>query len=138
MGHAMRGRQYGRNIFLVALAVYAVSLFYPSTVDFRVNSIMEGHYPLWLAYASAGIVVFNNIARFTGRVWPLTQIGKESMYWFLCHWIVLNVVVRIIRAVCPGLEGTKLLAVTVALVFASLAAFRHAVYNTRARKLMGI
>lgn len=138
MGHAMRERQYGRNIFLAALAIYSVSLFYPSTVDFRINSIMEGYYSLWLVYASAGIVVFNNIAKATGELWPLTQIGRNSMYWFLCHWIVLAVIVRAIRAVCPNLEGTVLLALTVALVFASLTVLRYVVYHTRTRKLMGI
>lgn len=137
LGYVMKDRQYDRNTFLVGLAIYSVSLFYPSTVDFRVNGIREGLYSLWLVYAAAGIVVFNNIARFIGKVWPLTYIGRDSMYWFLCHWIVLVSISRAIRAV-SGMEGERLLAVTFALVFALLTAFRYVVYHMGARKLMGI
>lgn len=91
LGFNIRNKQFDVQIFFFAFVIYLISFVYPSVVDFRVNSMSIGEIPLWYIYAPAGIIVFNNFCRKIDKdVWPITNIGKDSMWWFLAHWPILN------------------------------------------------
>ena len=92
MGSYMKERQFGRLPLITSVIIFAASFIYPSVVDFRVNMPTIGTVPLWYIYAPAGIIIFNNIFKNSRNVWPFTQIGRSSMFWFLAHWPVLKII----------------------------------------------
>ena len=60
-------------------------------VDFHVNSVTRGNTFLWYVYALAGIIVINCICKKSVMQFkPVTDIGRNSMWWFLAHWPVLS------------------------------------------------
>lgn len=69
-----------------------ISFIYPSIVSFRVNHLIFGSYFLWVLYASTGIVFFNNILKkINSKLFPFTIIGQTSLYWFISHWFILEI-----------------------------------------------
>ena len=86
----MKEKQFDKEIFFIALVIYAISFAWPSMVDFQANSLTRGNAFLWYVYAPAAIVVFNYICKKVNyAVRPVTNIGRNSMWWFLAHWPVL-------------------------------------------------
>ena len=90
LGFLMKEKQFDKEIFFIALVIYAISFAWPSMVDFQANSLTRGNAFLWYVYAPAAIVVFNYICKKVNyAVRPVTNIGRNSMWWFLAHWPVL-------------------------------------------------
>lgn len=90
LGFLIKDKQFNKEIFFIALVIYAISFAWPSMVDFQANSVTRGNAFLWYVYAPAAIVVFNYICKKVNRtIRPVTNIGRNSMWWFLAHWPVL-------------------------------------------------
>lgn len=91
MGFLMKDKQFDKKIFLIALVIYAISFAWPFMVDFHVNSVTRGNTFLWYVYAIAGIIVINYICKNSiVQFKPVTDIGRNSMWWFLAHWPVIS------------------------------------------------
>lgn len=97
LGVEMRENQYNNKVLAVsALLFVALSIHMPSRVSFYHTKLIEGNALLWIISSSAGIFLFNgianrisNYANIPCRV--LTYIGKNSMIFFVSHFIVGNV-----------------------------------------------
>lgn len=91
LGFLMKKVQYNIIVFIFSIVLYVISFIYPSIVSFRVNHLIFGSYFLWVLYASAGIVFFNNILKkINSKLFPFTIIGQTSLYWFISHVSIQN------------------------------------------------
>ena len=132
-------KQYGKLAFVLSVAVFVASFAYPSTVDFRVNHLTVGFYPLFLLYSLAAIVVFNNAAKTLGcSLWPFTQIGRQSMFWYCAHWPLLLIINLLFRNMFHSLFGLPLLLATFSALIVLLAAIRPLAYIPRLKRLLGL
>lgn len=139
LGHFLKVKQYGKLAFVLSVAVFVASFAYPSTVDFRVNHLSVGAYPLFLIYSLAAIVVFNNAAKSLGQsLWPLTQIGRQSMFWYCAHWPLLLLINLLFRNMFPSLPGLPLLVGTFAALLILLVILRPLAYTSRTKNLLGL
>lgn len=139
LGYTMRTKQFHIIIFALSIIVFSISIFYPSKVDFRTNQITSGSYLIWLLYASAGIIVFNNICKkLSYKIFPFTQIGEKSMYWFLTHWILLLLITNTIECIEIQLNNLSLLFFTFCLLIALLSILYPLIYYTKLNRYLGI
>ena len=90
-GHMMKDYQYKCPVFTFAVFIYfAVLLFEPSRIDFRVNDCCIGYYFLAFAFSLSACIAINNLfRRLNFRIGFLEWIGKRSMNFYVMHWIVL-------------------------------------------------
>lgn len=139
MGFYMKEKQYHRIILFFALTIYSASFVFPSTVDFQTNKLIQGNYFLWLIYAFAGIVVFDNVTKIVKtRIWLFTSIGEKSMYWFLAHWVLLKIISITLQRICPDLTGVRLLVIIFTSLMTLLAILQPVVYHTNLKKWLGV
>ncbi len=139
LGHRMKEKQYDNKIFYCSIIVFVISLIHPSLVDFSTNVITKGSYLLWMLYATAGIVMFNNIFKRINRdIWPFTQIGRESMYWYVAHWALMKAISLVVARACPELQGLKLLFVIFGSLMLLLTALHPLIYKTKAKGVLGL
>ena len=130
LGYYMKNKQFELKIFVFATCLYLISFIYPSTVDFRVNTMKSGIFPLWYVYAPAAIIVFNFLAhKIQKDVYPFTIIGRDSMYWFLFHWPVLVITSRFIIKYFSFSGCTLLISVFLSIVI-MLTAIRPIIRST--------
>lgn len=77
-------------LLLTCAFIYICSLFYPSFVDMRSNTLIYGSYYLWLLYSVSGVILINGIGgNFILRKIRLNVVGYYSMEIYCIHWIVL-------------------------------------------------
>lgn len=96
LGTSLKDIQFSKSSFIISFIIYIVSFIHPSLVDFQTNTLIKGNIPFWYIFATAGIVLFNNISvRIKFPIWPFTYIGNSSMYWFLLHWPILVIVNKV-------------------------------------------
>lgn len=90
-GYWLRKLQYRHTALLVALPVFILSvIFCPSYVDFRMGSVNSGYWAVFLVSSCSGIVIANNLFKWVPLQIPaLTSIGRNSMYYYCAHWIVI-------------------------------------------------
>lgn len=139
LGYTMRTKQFHKTIFILSIIVFALSIFYPSKVDFRTNQITTGSYLTWLLYASAGIIFFNNIFKILNhKIFPFTQIGEKSMYWFLSHWILLVLIINIVEYIRIQLNNLPLLFFVFCSLIALLSVLYPLIYSTKLNRYLGI
>lgn len=139
LGYILKGKQYGKWVLGFSAVVFIASFAYPSTVDFRVNHLSVGAYPLFLIYSLAAIVVFNNAAKALGQsLWPFTQIGRQSMFWYCAHWPLLLLINLLFRNMFPSLPGLPLLVGTFAALLILLVILRPLAYTSRTKNLLGL
>lgn len=120
MGFYMKDIQYQNYIFYTATAVYVfMYCFFPSNVDFRINSVTYGTYIGYILSAVSAIVVLNNlfyrIPFLSSRT--LVHLGKHSMPYYLCHWPLVLFTLKIVRSVHPSTEiANSIIAISVCLI----------------------
>ena len=92
-GYIFRELQYTKKSFCIFLALYlGIFLFCPSFIDFRDNCLNDGgNYFLAVAFSLSGCIVFDNIFRKLPNCTVLQFIGRNSMEYYVTHWIVLNI-----------------------------------------------
>lgn len=139
MGYVLRKRQFKTIIFVFSIAIFIFSFFYPSIVSFRTNQLTCGSYLLWLLYALAGIIIFNNVfSRIPYAVFPFTCIGEKSMYWFLMHWLILCSIRNIMQLIGIRLNGIYMTIGIFVILMIILTILSLLIYKTRLRKQIGL
>lgn len=123
-GKKMRILQYNRIIFLVAIFIYLlISIFNPSRIAVIGNNLLSGSYILAYPYALSAIIIIDAIAKRIPNVIYETSIsryilyiGRESMFFFVLHWIFITlcycIVVHIFSYPQYGLEFLTVLLIT--------------------------
>lgn len=102
MGNFLKQRQYQSSFFLSSLVVYVVTLlFCYSIVDMRSNELTSGYYLVWVVSSLGGCVTINNLFKiFSLDFLRLYAVGRDSMIYYVWHWIVLIVVSTITTHIC--------------------------------------
>lgn len=85
-------------IFILTYIIIQIICF--SNVDFRTHSVTEGNYFSYLISAMIGIYILNKYLLYMGiRTNKLTlifsDIGRNSIIYFACHWIFLMLIKNI-------------------------------------------
>lgn len=100
IGSYLKDLQYHKLVFIFSIAISLLSLvLLPSFVDFRANKLIFGNYYVWLFASICNCIFTNNIfkrASFLNRL-KLNIIGKDSMNYYITHWIVLGLAVIIFK-----------------------------------------
>ena len=94
LGHYLKEKQFQRNIFILAFLSFILKLFFPSEIDFRINSTVEGNYLLAVLYGLSGCILINNIfMRYINRkITLISYIGSNSMVYYLVHYPVMMLI----------------------------------------------
>ena len=129
VGHYSKDLQFKRPVLITAIvtfiAIYAVST---PQVDMRLHQVSSGLYLLWFPASLAGIVILNRIAKI--RLLEKTRlqvIGKDSMTYYVLHWLVIVCASIVIKRVIPDAScEMKIALFTISCaVFLPLAVFVH-------------
>ena len=85
LGDLLKNKQYSNVYFYISIIVYIIHLFFPSYLDFNYNK--SDFYILSVIYATAGIIVYNNIFKrwLNIKIPLLTHIGQNSMIYYITH-----------------------------------------------------
>lgn len=146
LGLRLKSIQYFSNrLFLIAVLLYVASFVFPSRIDMFPNTLLMGNYVLALLYALSGIIVIDRVARSTPPhtykiliIRVLANIGKDSMNYYVLHWIIL-MTVRIIVLDVMQIEKCNIVypisMIVACAVFLPL--MSHLVNNTRLKVLIG-
>lgn len=114
-GYILKDLQYNRKAFIAAIMLYVAGIVFPSQVDMNRNELLCGSYFLWLVFSIGGCVVFDNVFGFVENKFCLPvqkffeSIGKNSMFYYCTHWIVLRAVAIILLLFKIELSGAGLL-----------------------------
>lgn len=124
VGNWMKERHESIWWIVVAIVVYTICCVvgYPM-VHMYTNTVLTGNYLLWFPASVSGILILMAISK--GLEWlserkcllrglsvclsGLEHISKNAMNYYLSHWIVLMVVVRLIAKDCVGIVDTGIL-----------------------------
>lgn len=92
-GYMFRERQYKNSCLFISLVLYLVIfIFCPSFIGFRANILNDGgSYLLAVVYSLSGCIVFDNVFKKMPNCSFLQFIGKNSMEYYVTHWIILNI-----------------------------------------------
>lgn len=95
-GYMLKNAQYKADVFWISvLCVIVISLLVPAQFDFRAISgdkSSKGDFVIFVIYSISACVVINNIFRYLYSkcdIKILTKIGKDSMFYYCIHWIIL-------------------------------------------------
>lgn len=90
MGYILKNIQFNKLLFVTAIIFYCLSFIYcPSYVDMRSNSIIHGNYYIWIINSIMGIILINNLFKQLYPIRLFTYIGKNSMTYYVTHWLIL-------------------------------------------------
>lgn len=92
-GYMIKEKQFEKSLFFPALMIYlGVMFLQPSHLVFRSNTLNSGgRYLLAIVFSLSACVVFNNIFKKLPNCNYLQFIGKNSMTYYVTHWIILNI-----------------------------------------------
>lgn len=139
LGFLFKKVQYHIVVFVLSVVLYIISFIFPSIVSFRVNQLILGSYFLWVLYASAGIVFFNNIfKKFQLNIFPFTIIGKNSLYWFLSHWFILEIISLIYNSFSFSIDRVTLSLIYFSSVIIILALLYPFIYGSKMKSWIGL
>lgn len=97
IGHILKDLQFNKWIEITCILVYIAVIFLnPSFVDMKTNTVIYGNYLIWILCAIAGIICWNTIVK---RIIPdnvviLSAIGRNSLYYYCLHWIIIKCVIE--------------------------------------------
>lgn len=99
-GYMLRERQFEKMVLLFAsLAYLGIMLLRPSHLVFRDMTLNEGgYYFCAVLYSLSACVVFNNLFRCHPSCNILQFIGKNSMTYYVTHWIILSICSLVTRS----------------------------------------
>lgn len=92
-GYILKNVQYNKYLFIISVITYiGIIIYIPTFVDFRSNTFTKENYIAWILSSLAGIITFNNIFKYIPvRFKLLNNIGKDSMSYYVTHWIILSI-----------------------------------------------
>lgn len=93
LGYVMRERQFNKVVLFVSFILYfGIMIICPSHLIFGANSLNNGgSYGLAIVYSVTGCIFFNNLFRKIPNSTVLQFVGKNSMTYYVVHWIVINI-----------------------------------------------
>lgn len=99
MGCLLRQKQYSKMILLTSIIIYLiVGIICYTQVDMRSNRVSEGEYALWPLFSLSGIIILNNIFKLANvKVACLVYIGKNSMDFYVTHWLIISSVLLMLK-----------------------------------------
>lgn len=102
LGYMLKEKQFGKKVLVASLIVYlGIMIMLPSYLDFRSNALNEnGNYILAVLFGLSGCVVFNNLFKRLPHMKILQFMGKNSMEYYVTHWIILNVCSLALGCMC--------------------------------------
>lgn len=76
--------------------------FFPSSVDFLANNVISGTYGGYIMSAVSAIIILNNLFKTISllNIRVLAYIGQHSMSFYLLHWPLILISIRIINHLC--------------------------------------
>ncbi|MBR4388586.1 MAG: acyltransferase [Prevotella sp.] len=92
LGMKLKDLQYNKIVFVISLIiVIAVGVIKPTIVTMFGNFLLfdDGIYLLWYPFCLAGIIVFNNLIKFTGKFlnhYHFDDMGSNSMIYYVIHY----------------------------------------------------
>lgn len=116
IGNSLKELQYHKLVFLISgIVSLLILVLLPSFVDFRANKLIFGNYYIWLFASIFNCIFINNIFKrisFLNRL-KLNIIGKDSMNYYISHWIVIGLTVIIFKDIMNIKNLYVLFAVTI-------------------------
>lgn len=111
MGYWLKNKEDNPKLFLTSIIVFGCVLLAYLVgwiIDFpylymHANKMYRGDYVLFYPMALAGIIVTNNVFRIVSkhvRFKILGYIGRNSMNFYVTHWILFVVVTFVAKTVC--------------------------------------
>lgn len=103
LGYFLCKGQYTKKLLIVSIMLYLITLIYPSYVDMNRNVLIQGSYPLWLVSSIAACILINNLFKiFKSNICfrLFSCIGRDSMFFYCTHWIVLiitNIILKMLQ-----------------------------------------
>lgn len=93
IGLLMKERQFDIKIGTISLMLYlGIMIICPSHLIFRSNTLnVNGNYFFAILFSLAGCIVFDNLFKRIPNIQLLQFIGKNSMTYYVTHWIILNI-----------------------------------------------
>ena len=102
-GHFLKDKQFKRPVLIAAIVTF-IAIFASNNpqVDMRLHHVSSGLYFLWFPASLAGIVILDHIAkiRLLEKI-RLQAIGKDSMTYYVLHWLVIVCVSIVVKRVLP-------------------------------------
>lgn len=102
-GHYSKDLQFKRPVLIAAIITFiAIYAFDNPQVDMHLHQVSSGTYLLWLPASLAGIVILDHIAKI--RLLEKTRlqvIGKDSMTYYVLHWLVIVCVSIVVKRILP-------------------------------------
>ncbi len=99
LGYYLKQIQFKQSIFLISISLYfLLYLFHPSNIDVRANLCNLGTYLGAVIGGVFAIIAINNLSRCNISLRPLSYLGRHSMIYYLCHWIILKQVQTYVSA----------------------------------------
>lgn len=111
LGHFLCEEQYTKRIVIPSIILYLITLIHPSYVDMNRNILIQGYYPLWLVSSVATCILTNNLFKlFKMNVFfrLFSCIGRDSMFFYCSHWIVLIITCLILQKLQIHFSGKRL------------------------------
>lgn len=93
IGNKIR-RYLSRPLEIAIVLIYiAILIFVPTMVDMRMAELMEGYWLMYIPSAAAGIITINFLCnKLLDFPNIFSYIGRNSMPYYVMHWIVLVMV----------------------------------------------
>ena len=98
----------GKWIVLLSIPICLLNLFFPQFVDFRTNSLVRGNYVLYCLMSVCAILGWNCLFKYLsnkllfGTEGVFLRIGRNSLFFYCAHWIILRILLAIFRPVFSG------------------------------------
>ena len=113
-GNILREVQYQKYIAFAGIIAYVLFCILGLTVvDMRGNTLEKGCYLLHPIAGLCGIIAINNISKWLKFKFEwLLKIGKNSMNYYVTHWICISIILILVNFLDSSLSG-KYLVITV-------------------------
>lgn len=109
-GSILREVQYQKNVAFIGIFSYFLFCILGLTVvDMRSNTLEKGSYLLHPVAGLCGIITINNISKWLNFNFKwLLKIGKNSMNYYVTHWICISIILLLANNLDSSLSSTHL------------------------------
>lgn len=131
---------YSSKLFFISLIIYALSVaFFPQMVDLRTCTLVYGNYAFWIFVSISACVTWNNIVKIAESFLPtiVINMGKNSMNYYVTHWLVLSYTSIVICKLLGNSLGWKYFYVQFFTVIVILPFVSYCLNMKYGRKMLG-
>jgi len=97
-GYIFKKYEYKNSYIVISLILY---LFFVLSnynyLDFRSNTLISGNYFVCILASCTGLIFFIQIAKKINVLKFLNYIGKNSLIYFVSHWIIILFIINIVK-----------------------------------------